>query len=984
MQSLKMRFALAFLSIAAVIYVAVLPGLTVVRAALTPQIAAQKLSSQGVDSAQQKAMQKLYTQLKAGDPFSEEEAKILLQFGEGLAITSLEADTVISRALYNYYIAGAELTKEQEELLDLYSQFVAFRSTDVSDLKTQLLNRRISAAIAALPRTTPLVAPANDLCSGAEVIPGAGPFPYSTAITGDISDATTTGDPAAPSCQTSVSRSIWYSFTPATTADYIISTCADAPTNTTVDDTVMGIYTSTGSCAGPFTEIPTGGASTGCNDDGCGAEAFQSVIQSRLNGGTQYLIVVWQFGTSPPTAGNTAVQLQVRQIANPLNDICSGAVALSLNTPISGTTAAAGADYQLSGTTCFTGVGNVPSTAAGRDVVYSFTAPATANYSFNVTGYNAVNNLVLYLSTSCSAPGTLTCSNSSGPVRAAANRQTGGTSESVNCVSLTTGQQVFVFVDENVVSGGGSFRISVTQCIQETEPNDTPATATAVSFGIEGSINPASNADFYSLGTFPAGSRVFAIADGVAANNTDFDMRVTTTVDTLEYDDGNNDALFGSLAPNVAGTPTTGTSTFLRLNRNGATSASEPYRIYSIVQPPSSAATVENEPNGTIETANSASNNYFAGALAGPAPSIDEDIYAFTAQAGDVVFLSLDSDPLRDNTPMNGALELLDSGGVTLISVNDTGTLSSTTSGAGSLDATTPSSPAEGLLFQVAVTGTYYAKVSIGTSFANPTGSGDYLLSIAKTASSPSPGTDTIGLFEPAGSGFFLRNSNSVGVADITFPYGPGAAGWIPIAGDWNGDGADSIGLYNPSNGAFYLRNSNNTGFADIIVTFGPAGAGWKPLTGDWNGDGTDTIGLYNPNNGVFYLRNTNTIGVADITFSYGPVGQGWLPLAGDWNGDGVDTVGLYNPSNSAFYLRNSNTVGNADTIVTFGPAGSGWNPIVGDWDGDGDVTIGLYNPSNSVFYLRNSNSFGVADVTFLFGPANAGWTPLVGNWDGL
>ena len=34
---------------------------------------------------------------------------------------------------------------------------------------------------------------------------------------------------------------------------------------------------------------------------------------------------------------------------------------------------------------------------------------------------------------------------------------------------------------------------------------------------------------------------------------------------------------------------------------------------------------------------------------------------------------------------------------------------------------------------------------------------------------------------------FFLRNSNTPGAADITFNYGPAAAGWLPIAGDWKG-----------------------------------------------------------------------------------------------------------------------------------------------------------------------------------------------------
>ncbi len=227
-------------------------------------------------------------------------------------------------------------------------------------------------------------------------------------------------------------------------------------------------------------------------------------------------------------------------------------------------------------------------------------------------------------------------------------------------------------------------------------------------------------------------------------------------------------------------------------------------------------------------------------------------------------------------------------------------------------------------------------------------------------------GSDTIGLFNPSTSGFFLRNSNSTGVADVLFTYGPAGAGWIPLTGDWNGDGVDTIGLYNPATSTFFLRNSNSTGVADLSFSYGPAGAGWLPLAGDWDGDGVDTIGLYNPTTSTFFLRNTNSAGVADVSFAYGPAGAGWKPIVGDWNGDGIDTIGLYNPTTSTFFLRNTNSTGVADLAFTYNPSGAAPVPLVRDWNGDGVDTIGLYNPTTA------------------FGPAGAGWTPLVGDWDGL
>lgn len=249
----------------------------------------------------------------------------------------------------------------------------------------------------------------------------------------------------------------------------------------------------------------------------------------------------------------------------------------------------------------------------------------------------------------------------------------------------------------------------------------------------------------------------------------------------------------------------------------------------------------------------------------------------------------------------------------------------------------------------------------------------------------------TIGLYDPEASVFYLRNTNDAGVADATFGYGPARNGWIPLAGDWDGDGADTIGLYNAAKSVFNLRNSNDAGIAGVTFAYGPAHSGWVPIAGDWNGDGTDTIGLYDPKASVFYLRNTNDSGVANVTFAYGParndicngnvVQDSWAPVAGDWNGDGRDTVGLYNPTRSVFHLRNSNGAGIADVSFAYGPARGGWTPIAGDWNSDGQDTIGLYAPKTSVFYLANTNKGGYADAAFAYGPAHAGWMPIVGDW---
>ncbi len=262
-------------------------------------------------------------------------------------------------------------------------------------------------------------------------------------------------------------------------------------------------------------------------------------------------------------------------------------------------------------------------------------------------------------------------------------------------------------------------------------------------------------------------------------------------------------------------------------------------------------------------------------------------------------------------------------------------------------------------------------------NFNNTQNQPDVYFAKISNATGPVAGADTPGVWDNTAATFFLRNSNSAGVADITVGYG--VSGLVPIRGDWNNDGVDTIGLYDATSGAFFLRNSNTPGPADITFTFG-AGGSLVPVTGDWNNDGTDTIGLYDPSSGTFFLRNSNSSGVADITFTFGAGGGTISAITGDWNGDGTDTIGIYDSSSGAFFLKNSNSSGAADLTFIFGAGAA--TPLAGDWNGDGTDTIGLYVGASSAFFLRNTNSPGVADVTYNYAGPNL--TPIMGDWDGL
>jgi SpoIID/LytB domain protein len=224
------------------------------------------------------------------------------------------------------------------------------------------------------------------------------------------------------------------------------------------------------------------------------------------------------------------------------------------------------------------------------------------------------------------------------------------------------------------------------------------------------------------------------------------------------------------------------------------------------------------------------------------------------------------------------------------------------------------------------------------------------------------PGADRTVLHDPT-TGKWLYHSPA-GVISTIYYGVPGDYGFM---GDWDCDGIDTPGLYRQSDGYVYLRNSNTQGVADISFFFGNPGD--VPLAGDFDGDGCDTVSIYRPSEARFYIINSlgsadTGLGAAEYSYLFGNPGD--KPFVGDWNGDGFDTPGLRRDSNGFVYLRNANTEGVGEIEYFYGNNGD--VVFAGDWDGDGDDTLGLYRPSNGTVYLRNSNSTGIADIAYQMG----------------
>ena len=183
-------------------------------------------------------------------------------------------------------------------------------------------------------------------------------------------------------------------------------------------------------------------------------------------------------------------------------------------------------------------------------------------------------------------------------------------------------------------------------------------------------------------------------------------------------------------------------------------------------------------------------------------------------------------------------------------------------------------------------------------------------------------------------------------------PQREGAAGWLPVAGDLDGDGAATVGLFRA--GTWQLRDDERGPVR--TVRFGMPGD--LPVVGDWDGDGTDTIGVFRA--GRWFVRDGNGPQPTPArAFWFGLPAD--VPVVGDWDGDGADGVGLLR--GSTWYQRETADGGPAVRTFRFGLPGD--VPVAGDWDHDGKDTPGVFR--RGTWYLRRG-SFPSPYQTVVFG----------------
>jgi len=196
----------------------------------------------------------------------------------------------------------------------------------------------------------------------------------------------------------------------------------------------------------------------------------------------------------------------------------------------------------------------------------------------------------------------------------------------------------------------------------ESEPNGTFATADPLSAQqgkIKGNLwnevfaTDGTDADFYSFTTSSPNSKIFAATSTSFGGGTDTTMDIIASDGTTVLENDLGDGTFSATSASIAGTnlATPGTY-YIRVTNNSANAPVAPYDLYFAVR--TGSPTTEVEPNNSGGTPNSVpASGYITGAIPTPSPAADNDTYSLALNAGDTVFVSVDSDPERDNVQWN-------------------------------------------------------------------------------------------------------------------------------------------------------------------------------------------------------------------------------------------------------------------------------------------------------------------------------------------
>ncbi len=260
-------------------------------------------------------------------------------------------------------------------LADCYGKFsVAWAGGGATTNRLQNWLDAANTGATSVAGTYPVVTvPPNDQCSGAI------PLTTGALYTENTANATSTGDPT-PSCQTTIGKGVWFTYTPPSSGTVTIATCGSS------FDTVLAIYT--GGC-GSLTQIA-------CNDDnGPSCSGVQASVSFTGTTGVTYHILAAGYAGASGT-------LNVRALLP--NDSCAGAIPLSPDVTVTEDTTTASSTNDAP--TCRSN--------SGAGVWFSFT-PAVSEPVLVATCGSSFDTVLAVYSGPCGSLTQIACDDDNGP-----------------------------------------------------------------------------------------------------------------------------------------------------------------------------------------------------------------------------------------------------------------------------------------------------------------------------------------------------------------------------------------------------------------------------------------------------------------------------------------------------------------------------------------------------------------------------------------
>jgi hypothetical protein len=156
--------------------------------------------------------------------------------------------------------------------------------------------------------------------------------------------------------------------------------------------------------------------------------------------------------------------------------------------------------------------------------------------------------------------------------------------------------------------------------------------------------------------------------------------------------------------------------------------------------------------------------------------------------------------------------------------------------------------------------------------------------------------------------------------------------------------------VFQASTGTWYTLTSGSGYSRAMMLSFGAAGD--VPVPGDYDGDGTADAALYRPAAGVWLVTESRRgfMSLRSYSFDFGP---DQVAVPADYDGDGRTDLVVFRPSTGTWSMRLSGSAFADVAVYRWGRDADLAAPA--DFDGDGRADPTVYRPSTGTWHILTS-----------------------------